>query len=545
MFFGSICYWIYDPASLPVKLLAPVSLSLSLDMFTLRSSLSWICIFDLFLISSVLIAGLSGALSILAGLQRGDASIPRRRWLYFSCGCGTVIGGALGSGPVLLSVESAPGIIAGARTGLSSVVCGLLFLSALPFYPLWASIPHSGVLPVLLMVSVMLFENTGRVNWENTTEGIVVFITAIFSAFTYSILHGVIFGVSVFVVMNIFTGEFLGKLLRIRSAFMRQSIYSPLVDTTTNKASAMSAASTSSGDFVNVETGLGSRHHRSMSLPSTSRPFISLTMGNSGSSTSSSSGTGSSISAPPSPAGVSLSMMTTPSRYRMKSSRPTTAVTLPRDRISRTADQTQQRLGWLSRPDLDHQETISAPQYSEKMSPEEILLETHRNEDGTSAANQSEPLLCAEYPALGKHFSVTTEMDPTDLPKRPAQSLSSPSYQAGASQLQQEEYGYVSVATLLSPLHNSNSDGALNSVGLEEKRYLFSNLVNLSSKLFSVVWGPSDTGDTASPLGSARRRGSSSSKRRSHSSALPSPHTLLIPTPLTPLYSSTSLNDSD
>lgn len=124
---------------------------------------------------------------------------------------GTLVASFLGAGVVLVNAESAIGIKSGARTGLASITCGLLFFVSTICYPLWSSIPLAGIGPVLLMVACLLFENTGKVKWEKISDALVVYITAIFSAFTYSVFHGVIFGSTVYCMMSIVTGDFLTK----------------------------------------------------------------------------------------------------------------------------------------------------------------------------------------------------------------------------------------------------------------------------------------------------------------------------------------------
>ena len=70
--------------------------------------------------------------------------ICRGRWLYIICGIMTIISGCCGGPPILISPESAAGIKAGARTGLSTVVAGVLFCLATFFAPLFQGIPTAG-----------------------------------------------------------------------------------------------------------------------------------------------------------------------------------------------------------------------------------------------------------------------------------------------------------------------------------------------------------------------------------------------------------------
>ena len=91
--------------------------------------------------------------------------IIRGKWLNVACGVGTIISSFFGAGPIMISPESTPGIKSGAKTGLSIIVCGLLFLVSTVFCPLFASVPNSGTSPVLLMIGMMLFENAGTASY--------------------------------------------------------------------------------------------------------------------------------------------------------------------------------------------------------------------------------------------------------------------------------------------------------------------------------------------------------------------------------------------
>eukprot|EP01035_Chromulina_nebulosa_P019679 gene19679-25597_t len=183
----------------------------------------------------VLLAGLSTSLASLAGIEKDDGAAPRSRWLYFACGIGTIFSSVMGSGPVIPSSESAIAIASGARTGLSAVVCGLLFILSAFCYPIWANIPIAGTGPVFLMVGVLLFENTKRVNWDDKNEVITVFITAIFASLTDSIFHGVIFGSMIHLILLAVTGrlqeplnKFYDSLAVLFTKSKEKSFYNPV-----------------------------------------------------------------------------------------------------------------------------------------------------------------------------------------------------------------------------------------------------------------------------------------------------------------------------
>ena len=79
--------------------------------------------------------------------------------LSVSPGLTTVLSGYFSGPPILISPESAAGIKAGAKTGVSTLVCGILFAIATFFYPIFAAVPAAGTAPLLIMVGVMLFAN--------------------------------------------------------------------------------------------------------------------------------------------------------------------------------------------------------------------------------------------------------------------------------------------------------------------------------------------------------------------------------------------------
>lgn len=168
---------------------------------TVSKTMVYKLVFDLYIIGVILLNGLAHGLSEMAGVVRKDGTLPRGKWLYFSCGVGTLLASLLSCGPIMISPESAPGIKSGGRTGLSAVVCGVFFLFSTILCPLFAKIPASGTSPVLLMIGMMLFENAGKVNWASVKEALPVFLMCVFIPFTYSIFNGVVFGFGIYVIL--------------------------------------------------------------------------------------------------------------------------------------------------------------------------------------------------------------------------------------------------------------------------------------------------------------------------------------------------------
>lgn len=92
-------------------------------------------IFNLWFLYVISLNGLSRSMSDLAGLTKKSGAIPRGGFLLIICGLTTALSGYLSGPPILISPESAAGIKAGAKTGLSTLICGMLFGISTFFYP--------------------------------------------------------------------------------------------------------------------------------------------------------------------------------------------------------------------------------------------------------------------------------------------------------------------------------------------------------------------------------------------------------------------------
>jgi len=162
---------------------------------------------DLIFLYLLYLNGIVTTLSKGAGLNREDNSLPRGRWIFVMCGLLTMLSGFISSAPILVSPESSASIKAGAKTGLSTVVCGFFFLLSLFFSPLLENVPSAGSSPVLIMIGVILFQNVSRLDWKNTNDAAPAFIILFFIPFTYSIIQGVVIGYIVYLTINLFSGD--------------------------------------------------------------------------------------------------------------------------------------------------------------------------------------------------------------------------------------------------------------------------------------------------------------------------------------------------
>lgn len=116
-------------------------------------------------------------------------------------------GSLLGTSSTTAYVESAAGVQAGGRTGLTAVVVAGLFLACLMISPLAGSVPAYATAPALLFVGCLMLRDLVELDWEDTTEVIPAAVTALAMPFTYSIANGLAFGFITYAVLKLFTGR--------------------------------------------------------------------------------------------------------------------------------------------------------------------------------------------------------------------------------------------------------------------------------------------------------------------------------------------------
>jgi AGZA family xanthine/uracil permease-like MFS transporter len=116
-------------------------------------------------------------------------------------------GSLLGTSSTTAYIESASGVQAGGRTGLTALTVAVLFLLCLFFSPLAGVVPAYATAPALLYVSCLMLRELVDLNWEDTTEAVPAVLTALMMPFTYSIANGVAFGFITYSGLKLFTGR--------------------------------------------------------------------------------------------------------------------------------------------------------------------------------------------------------------------------------------------------------------------------------------------------------------------------------------------------
>jgi AGZA family xanthine/uracil permease-like MFS transporter len=142
-----------------------------------------------------------------AGLTAKDGSIPRLNQILLVDSAAMLVGSMAGTSPVTSYIESASGVAVGGRTGLTSVVVGLLFLCTLFFAPLVQAVPASATAPALVLVGAMMMGALGEVDWVDPVVAIPAFLTVIMIPLSYSIANGLAFGITSHAVLKLVRGQ--------------------------------------------------------------------------------------------------------------------------------------------------------------------------------------------------------------------------------------------------------------------------------------------------------------------------------------------------
>ncbi len=137
-----------------------------------------------------------------------DGKLPRVKQALFADSIGTTVGAMLGTSTVTTYVESASGVSAGGRTGLTSLTTAGMFLLSLFFAPLFLMVPAAATAPALILVGAFMLSPILKVNFDDITETIPVFLTVIMMPLAYSIAEGVVFGMLSYVVLKLLSGKF-------------------------------------------------------------------------------------------------------------------------------------------------------------------------------------------------------------------------------------------------------------------------------------------------------------------------------------------------
>ncbi len=152
-------------------------------------------------------AGTLIGLSEKAGMLTEDGKMTAPRAAFTADGAATSFGALLGTSSTTTYIESAAGVEEGAKTGLASLVTGVLFLLAMFLSPLASVIPSVATAPVLIIIGAMMMTGAAKLDWNDYAVSIPAFITIVGMPFTYSITDGISLGIISHTAIKVLTGK--------------------------------------------------------------------------------------------------------------------------------------------------------------------------------------------------------------------------------------------------------------------------------------------------------------------------------------------------
>ena len=177
-----------------------IKAALTASMSTVVFTLLFIDFFDT--------AGTLTSVANVAGKVDSKGRVKDINKAMLSDSVGTVAGALMGTTTVTSYVESGAGVKAGGRTGMTSLVIGILFLMCLFFAPLATSLPKEIDGAALLYVAVLFVRNITDIEWDDIAESAPAILAMIAMPFTYSISNGIALAFVSYALIKIFTGKF-------------------------------------------------------------------------------------------------------------------------------------------------------------------------------------------------------------------------------------------------------------------------------------------------------------------------------------------------
>ncbi|MBO6068597.1 MAG: NCS2 family permease [Bacteroidales bacterium] len=173
---------------------------LSLDMLAVVFTFLFIDMFDTM--------GTLIGVSQKAGMVDEKGNVDGIDKMFMADSIATVAGACFGTSTTTTYVESASGVGAGGRTGLTAFTAAVCFALALFLSPLFLAIPSAATAPALVIVGVMMMTPIVKIDWEDFSESIPAFICVLLMPVAYSISDGILLGVISYVVINACAGKF-------------------------------------------------------------------------------------------------------------------------------------------------------------------------------------------------------------------------------------------------------------------------------------------------------------------------------------------------
>ena len=187
------------PSLAPTFLQLDFASALSLSMIPVILSLLFLDLFDT--------SGTLVAVTHKAGLMQANGKVPALDKALIADSSASIAGAVLGTSTTTSYVESASGVAAGGKTGLTAVVTALFFLAALWFSPLAAMVPSYATAGALLYVAMLMLSSLRHVHWDDVLQAVPVSVVLIMMPLTFSISDGIGMGFISYAVLCLLTGK--------------------------------------------------------------------------------------------------------------------------------------------------------------------------------------------------------------------------------------------------------------------------------------------------------------------------------------------------
>ena len=172
----------------------------TLDFFVVMFAFFFVDLFDTL--------GTLIGVSMKGGFLDKEGRLPRISGALCADSIATSVGAVFGTSTTTTFVESASGVMAGGKTGLTGVAAAALFALSIVFAPVFLAIPGFATAPALIIVGYMMLSSCADVNWQDPGEAVPAFLAVAAMPFTYSISDGIMFGVIAYTIINALSGKF-------------------------------------------------------------------------------------------------------------------------------------------------------------------------------------------------------------------------------------------------------------------------------------------------------------------------------------------------
>lgn len=199
------------------------------------------------------------------GYVNEEGDFPKSKMVFAADALATLFGSFFGLSPTTSYIESAAGVKAGSRTGLTAVLCGFLFLLSIFFAPIIASIPPWATGGSLIVVRALMAKSLKDVKWHDPSHAATEFLTVTIMPLTYSIAYGLIAGIGCWIVLQ--SAFYILSLFGIeKSVYMDRPSSIVIVEDATKESIAVQDSRNSGNNKLSVEQD-GSSYKKRLKRP--------------------------------------------------------------------------------------------------------------------------------------------------------------------------------------------------------------------------------------------------------------------------------------